>query len=224
VSGVATPITTLEAYERWAPTYPPEPHNPLMCAEQQALLARLPGVAGRRALDLACGSGRYARILASAGAAEVVAADFSMAMLARVTVGHPVRADLTSLPFASGSFDLVVSGLAIGHAADLHACVREVARVMRPGASLHYSDFHSEAARAGLTRSFRDATCQSFTLPPAGFPLDVHRAAVAAAGLTLESVEELRVGIEFREAFTGSEEFHERWHGLPLLFVVRARK
>lgn len=224
MSQVAKPLTTLEAYDRWAPTYPPEPHNPLMRAEQEALLAHLPQVAGRRALDLACGSGRYARMLAAAGASDVVAADFSMAMLSRVTEGHRVRADLTSLPFGAGSFDLVVSGLAIGHADDLRACLREIARVMRPGGTLHYSDFHSEAARAGLTRSFRDATNQSFTLPPAGFSLEVHRVAAHDAGLTIEAVEELRVGFEFREAFAGSEAFYERWHGVPLAFVVRARK
>lgn len=222
-SGVKT-LTTLEAYERWAPTYPPEPHNPLMRAEQEALLSRLPDVAGRRVLDLACGSGRYARILAAAGATQVVAADFSMAMLARVTRGSRVRADLTALPFADGSFDLVLSGLAIGHAAELGACMQEVARVLGPRGTFHYSDFHSEATRAGLTRSFRDATHQSFTLPPAGFSLDVHRAAARDAGLVIESIEELRVGLEFREVFAGSDAFYQRWHGVPLAFVVRARK
>src|SRR6186713_2016600 len=130
MNSVVKTLTTLEAYERWAPTYPPEPHNPLMRAEQEALLSHLPDVAGRRALDLACGSGRYARILAAAGATQVVAADFSMAMLARVTTGYRVRADLASLPFADGSFDLVLSGLAIGHAANLSTCLREIARVL----------------------------------------------------------------------------------------------
>ena len=59
---------------------------------------------------------------------------------------------------------------------------------------------------------------------PAGFSLDVHRAAAHEAGLTLESIEELRVGLEFREVFPSSEAFYERWHGVPLAFVVRARK
>ena len=57
---------TLEAYERWAPTYPPEPHNPLMRAEQREVLTQLPVLAGRRVLDLACGTGRYAALAAGA--------------------------------------------------------------------------------------------------------------------------------------------------------------
>src|SRR4051794_39551338 len=103
-------VSTLEAYERWAPGYAPVPHNPLMAAEQREMLARLPPLAGKTVLDLACGSGRYARLLEDAGAQRVIGADFSMGMLARAT-GARVRADLVSLPFAARAFDVVVSGL-----------------------------------------------------------------------------------------------------------------
>ena len=54
---------TRALYDRWAPLYPPLPHNPVMRAEQAAMLQSLPDVCGARALDLACGSGRYAMIL-----------------------------------------------------------------------------------------------------------------------------------------------------------------
>src|ERR1700734_1440712 len=46
----ATLHSIREAYERWAPTYAPVPHNPLMSAEQQAMLAQWPELVGRRAL------------------------------------------------------------------------------------------------------------------------------------------------------------------------------
>jgi len=76
---------TLQAYERWAPIYPPVAHNPLMRAEQQAMLERLPALAGRRVLDLACGSGRYSRLLLEAHAGRVVALDFCIPMLRQST-------------------------------------------------------------------------------------------------------------------------------------------
>jgi len=37
-------------------------------------------------------------------------------------------------------------------------------------------------------------------------------------------VRELRVGYELRESFPGSPPFYRRWHGLPVVLVIRARK
>src|SRR5688572_28249203 len=107
---------TLEAYERWAATYSPSPHNPLMQVEQAGMLQYWPEVAGKRALDLACGTGRYARLLAQGHADRVVALDFSAAMLQRVTDGCRIRASMTQLPSIPAAFDVVISGLALGHA------------------------------------------------------------------------------------------------------------
>lgn len=217
-------VSTLEAYDRWASTYPPEAHNPLMRAEQKAMLAQWPEVAGRRALDLACGTGRYAALLAQSGAREVVAADFSAAMLRQVSVGKPVRANMMQLPFIDDAFDIVICGLALGHANDLRAWMSEIGRVVKEGGVLLYSDFHPEAALAGLTRSFKDEHNRSFTLPHCRHSVSEQREAIATAGLTIEIVHELRVGVECREAFPGSEAFYRQWHGLPLVLVVRARK
>src|SRR5262249_43811988 len=146
---------TLEAYERWAPHYPAAPHNPLMRIEQQAMLEHWPSIAGRRVLDLACGSGRYSQLLAHGDAASVVSLDFSEGMLRSVSGAFRVRASLMSLPFAPNAFGAVISGLAVGHANDLGQWMVEIARVLERDGVLLYSDFHPEAARAGLTRSFK---------------------------------------------------------------------
>lgn len=212
-----------DAYDRWAKVYPPAPHNPLMQAEQAALLELLPDVNGCRVLDLACGSGRYAALLEAAGAAQVVGIDFSVAMLSRAASAARVRGDMGRLPLRSAAFDLVVSGLALGHAEDLFACARETARVLRPGGVLLYSDFHDEAWRAGLTRSFKDAKGQGVTLPRDGYPLWQHCAALTAAGFEVQTTRELRVGIEFSPRFPGCDELYRRHHGVPLIMVVRAR-
>ena len=82
-------LTLEQAYERWAPVYPPEPHNPVMDVEQRALLALCGDLQGRDVLDLACGSGRYGAIAAANGARSVVGLDRSVAMLARAVL--PLR-------------------------------------------------------------------------------------------------------------------------------------
>jgi len=216
--------STLEAYERWAPTYEPLAHNPLMRAEQQAMLDQWPEVAGRRALDLACGSGRYARLLRRSEAATVTALDFSPAMLGRVSNCQRVQASMMSLPFRNGAFDVIVSGLAVGHAPSLVRWMVEVARVLARDGALLYSDFHSEAARVGLTRSFKDERGCTYTVPHSSYEVDAQTEAAAAAGLQVESVTELRVGMEISEPFSGSDAFYRKWHGVPLVLIVRARK
>lgn len=213
---------TQELYERWAGSYPPLPHNPLMRAEQQAVQRLWPAVSDRRVLDLACGSGRYARLLAAAGAAGVLALDRSPNMLRQVEGATAVQGSMMSLPFASGTFDVVICGLAVGHAPDLRAWMREVARVLRPRGVLVYSDFHPQAAAAGHARRFRDAAGGTHAVPHHRHDIAEHQSAAADAGLTLEAVEEVRVGLELREEFAGSADFYRRWHGMPVVLAIRA--
>jgi len=215
---------TRAAYERWAPSYPPTAHNPLMRAEQQAMVEHWPRVAGKRALDLACGSGRYSLLLAESQAAQVVALDFCVPMLRQVSAAMRVCGSMTQLPFGDGTFDIAISGLALGHASSVHVWMAEISRVLAAGGTLLYSDFHPEAARAGLPRSFKDQTDRTWTVPHHCYEVALQKEAAAAANLAIEIVHEVRVGFELQEPFSNSGEFYRRWHGLPLVLIVRARK
>ena len=220
----AAELSNVAAYDRWAERYPPEAHNPLMRAEQAAMLARCPDAAGRRVLDLACGTGRYGRLMQDRGAALVIGVDRAPQMLRHAVLPWCLQADMADLPFADAQFDLILCGLAVGHAPSLIAWVREAGRVLAPGGCLLISDFHPDAARAGMHRSFTDADGTEHRLAHnLHDPADYARAA-ADCGLQLTDCQSLRVGHEFTEQFQGSEAFHERWHGLPLLLVVRMDK
>jgi len=222
--GASTEVSVQEGYERWAPSYPDVPGNPLMRAEQELMLQHWPQVAGRRTLDLACGSGRYSRLLREGGAAAVIALDASPGMLRRVAGVGRVCASLSRLPFAAGSFDVIVCGLAVGHEPDIGTWMSEIARVLAPRGTFLYSDFHPDAARAGLIRSFTDGQRRTYTLPHHAHDLGAARAAAGTAGLSITVAQEVRVGIELTEPFEHSESFYRRWHGLPLVLVVRAEK
>jgi malonyl-CoA O-methyltransferase len=214
---------TLAAYERWAPLYPPTAHNPLMRAEQRAMVEHWPRVIGS-ALDLACGTGRYSQLLAEARAAQIVAMDFCVPMLRQVSTAIRVCGSMMQLPFSAEAFDTVISGLALGHAPNVHRWMAEVARVLSKDGTLLYSDFHPEATRAGLTRSFKDQNEDTWTVPHRCYDVTLQREAAAAANLTIDIVHEVRVGVELREPFPKSEEFYRRWDGLPIVLVIRARK
>jgi malonyl-CoA O-methyltransferase len=195
-----------------------------MRAEQRAMMQHWPRVAGARALDLGCGTGRYARLLAADGAADITLLDISVQMLEGAGALRRVRAIMTQLPFAAGVFDVVVSGLAVGHADDLVQWTCEAARVLAPGGTLLYSDFHPDAAAAGMTRSFTDRDGRKHCLSHYRYGVDAHRTAAARARLAVEAVREVRVGADLQETFVGSEAFYRRWHGLAVVLVIRARK
>ncbi len=78
--------------------------------------------AGVKALDVATGGGHVARRLREAGA-EVVTVDPAPGM--RADVVCPAE----DLPFADGSFDVVVTRIAAHHFADIGKAVGEMARV-----------------------------------------------------------------------------------------------
>jgi SAM-dependent methyltransferase len=78
----------------------------------------------RTALDVASGGGHVARRLREAGL-QTVTVDRSPGM------EPDVIASAEDLPFAEGSFDVVVCRLAGHHFPDLEAAVREMARVAR---------------------------------------------------------------------------------------------
>lgn len=216
------------AYDLWAASYPPVPHNPLMRAEQRAMEDLWPKARPQTrtlvALDLACGTGRYSELLERNGAGRVVSMDFSEGMLQRLSGHSRVRADMMRLPFASGVFDIVVSGLAVGHAPELEAWTAEISRVLAAGGTVLYSDFHPDAAAAGMTRSFTDAENCRHTLEHRHYRVADHRRAAVQARLEIEAIREVRVGFELTEGFVGAEAFYRRWHGLPVVLAVRARK
>jgi malonyl-CoA O-methyltransferase len=174
------------AYGRWAKTYPPRPHNPLMEIEHATVLSLLPSVVGQTVLDAGCGSGRYLRALGDRGA-RVIGMDLSTAMLARAreTTTRIARADIRALPFNAMSIDLVVCGLALGDVAELELALIEIARVLRPGGRILYSVVHPAGEAAGWSRTF-ESDGRQWAIDGFWHSLDRHRQACAAAGFTIE--------------------------------------
>lgn len=102
--------------------------------------------AGTRILDIPCGGGVALRGLRPGQGVRYVAADISATMLdrtrraaARRGVGDQLTvqlADVAALPFADGSFDLVVSFTGLHCFPDPRRAVQEMVRVLAPGGVL----------------------------------------------------------------------------------------
>jgi len=197
-----------EAYARWASSYPADAPSGYMAVEQQALLQLLPDVTGAMVIDLACGTGRYAKLARGRGAAAAIGLDLSQEMLrpARAVATAVARGDLTALPFRDGAAGAVICGLAVGHLPELAGAIAEIARVLKGGGVVIYSDFHPFAYHAGRRRTFA-AGGRAFAVEHHVHLYAAHQAACRAAGLEIDAVLEP----------TGPD-------GVPAVLVIRARK
>lgn len=104
-------------------------------------VAQLRAPVGARVLDLCCGTGALSRAVAARLAGcDVVGVDFSSAMLAVARRRNGVsnvsfaEADALALPFADETFDGATMGFSMRNVVDIGMCLREAARVLKPGA------------------------------------------------------------------------------------------
>jgi ubiquinone/menaquinone biosynthesis C-methylase UbiE len=159
---------------------------------------------GALALDAGAGSGVAGSAMRARGA-QVVATDreFDMAAYGAAT-GPAVAADVTALPFRSGSFDVVAAAFVVNHLPDPAAGLSELRRVTRPGGAVLASTFSGDRSAAKFAVD-EVAADYGFVAPDwyLGFretaqafenPASVERA-VVAAGFSEWTVTEVAVDV-----------------------------
>jgi SAM-dependent methyltransferase len=212
-----------EAYRRWAPTY--EEAGALAELDELARL-RLDPSPERPLLDAACGTGRRLRRDGGGFLPGAFGIDLVLPMLLAGARGAAVAAsDLRAIPFGTGLFRTVWCRLAVGHVAEFERVYGELGRVLVPGGCLFLSDFHPDASRRGLVRSFRSGT-EVLAVEHHVRELAEHRDAAAAAGLEVEEFVELPAGDEVRSYFeaAGKLDAWEAQRELPVLLALRLRR
>lgn len=199
--------------------------------------------AGRRTLEVACGEGRVTRDLERLGH-EMFAIDASPSLIQAAHESHAggryIAADAARLPFADGSFDLVVAYNSLMDMDEMPGAVREAARVLEPegrlcicvthpiadagkfarreadapfvigGDYLNTRIFDETFERAGLTMRFRGFT----------HSMESYARALETAGLLIERLREPAQ----RDDIVGSDPSERRWQRLPNFLFIRALK
>jgi SAM-dependent methyltransferase len=156
-------------------------------------------------LDAGCGDGRYLAALDAELPERIAGVDIAERIVetarARVTRADLRQANLESLPFDDGAFDLVLSSQVIEHVLDGPAAVRELARVLRPGGQLVISTDNADNRITRALNAPRNAIVRLLGLrgrrgqiesPATPYTRTSFRALLADGGFEIEHVETFR--------------------------------
>ena len=106
-------------------------------------------LAGKKVLEIGCGMGTHASLIAKAGA-QLTAIDLTEFAVSTTRKrfellglqGRIMRADAEKLPFENGEFDVVWSWGVIHHSNCMEDCLRQITRVLRPGGRLAFMVYY----------------------------------------------------------------------------------
>lgn len=213
--------------------------SPNAMMEGPALFEELGPVAGLRVLDLGCGDAQVGRELLHAGASLYLGIDGSQRMVGAArrvlegTGGEVLHCDIEDLAEPEGTFDLVISRMALHYVADLGAVLRGCYRCLVPGGRLLTTVVHpvitSHDARGSSTEPRQNWVVDDYFLTG---PRDQqwlgartvwhHRtvedyvSALFGAGFTLTGLHECAPR---RELFDGDAEYQRRLR-IPLVLLL----
>jgi SAM-dependent methyltransferase len=213
-------IAAPDAYRLWSSCYD-DGLNPLLALEARVLRGRLDILPGRRLLDVAAGTGRWAAYGHSKGA-HVICFDASPEMLAIAAAkpglrGRMALADMRAIPFADGSADLAVCSFALGYLDSVCGVMTELARVSR---RIVLSDLHPVAVAAGWSRSFHSGA-HGYRIRSHSHSLSSIAKAAEAAGLLKQWELEAHFGAPERRIFraAGKSGRFDQLQQIPAIFA-----
>lgn len=216
-----------EAYRLWAPTYSDE--TAISFLEDHLVQSMTPSLAGKRLLDVGCGTGRRIR---NSGAALAVGLEPCREMLdAGIATDGPlsgvelVVGDVRDIPLQACEFEVIWCRLVLGHLPKIEMAYAELARVADLDATVIISDFHPAAADAGHRRSFRLGD-DVIEIEHYVHRIDDHIDAASAAGLAVEQVRDATIGSDVRPfyEYAGRTESYAEHLGLPIVHAIAFRK
>lgn len=213
--------------------------------EWPAIRALLPGLAGKRIVDLGCGFGWASRWMREQGATSILGIDLSENMISRakaITSDEAITyriADLETLELPEAAFDFAYSALTFHYVRDFERLVRMVRRSLAPGAEFVFTIEHPIFMAAARPRWFEDEDGRK-TWPVNRYAVEgerrtdwfvkgvvkYHRTvgttlnALIHAGFTIKAVEEFAPSLEQIRENPALEEEIER----PMMLLISSRR
>ena len=218
--------------------------NPNAVMEEPAVLDEIGAPVGLRVLDLGCGDAALGKLLLDAGATRYVGVDGSQRMIETANAmlrgngGEAVCADMEDFSATSGSFDLVVSRLALHYVEHLGDLLRRCCGMLVPGGRLIFTVIHpvisSNDARGSTATPRTDWVVDNYFNPGPRMQVWMggsvhwyHRTiegyvvATTAAGFELTGLRECG---PVRSLFGENEAEYERRSRIPMFLLLSARR
>ncbi|HMR33454.1 MAG TPA: methyltransferase domain-containing protein [Geminicoccaceae bacterium] len=191
------------------------------------LLDRIGGVdwpASRRALDLACGTGRIGVWLRAHGVRRLDGLDLTPEMLARAEAkgvyDRLVLGDLEDTGLPGGTYDLIVQSLAEEHLADLRPLYAETARLAAEGGLFVLVGYHPHFLMSGIPTHFNGRDGTPVAIESHVHLTSDHTKAAMARGWRLQAMDEGVVD----DAWIARKPRWERFRHHPVSFAMVWRR
>jgi SAM-dependent methyltransferase len=212
-----------EGYREWAATY----EGVVQDEMDLRLLERLttvPWAERRRALDLACGTGRIGRWLKARGVGRIDGIDLTPEMLAQARakgVYEELRqGDLRATGLPPATYDLVTVVLADEHLRALPPLYREAARLCRAGGCCVLVGYHPHFLMSGIPTHFDRADGSPVAIESHVHLLSDHVKAAQASGFALLEMDE---GV-IDDAWLAKKPKWRSYAGRPVSFAMVWRR
>lgn len=182
-----------EGYAEWSSTY----EATVLDLMDLRLLDRLRSIRWhdvRRAIDLACGTGRGGAWLRQAGVAALDGLDLTPAMLAmardKAVYDRLEAADVRNTPLMTGAYDLATMLLADEHLPDLAPTYQEASRLLETGGRFVLVGYHPHFLMAGIAAHFDRVDGRSVAIESYVHQLSDHAREALDAGFALTEMVE----------------------------------
>ncbi|ABF39883.1 amidohydrolase [Candidatus Koribacter versatilis Ellin345] len=215
------------SFDRVAEKYEETP-NPLLRLEERFLPGVLPPLGGLDVIDVGCGTGRWLRTFSKARPNSLIGIDPSSSMLAIARSSMPnnvvVHAGSAyALPVPSEYADLALLSFVLSYCDEVEVVVRELARALKPGASVVISDMHpTTEGELGWNRAF-DSVKGTTVLTSCRHEVENMAATFARYGFERVCHLELPFGEPEFQIFevAGKLESYRAAHGRPAIYISR---
>jgi SAM-dependent methyltransferase len=178
----------------------------------------------RRALDLACGTGRIGVWLRARGVERLDGLDLTPEMLAqaerKLVYDRLVQGDLLDTGLPAACYDLIVQSLAEEHLPDLGPLYAETARLAEPGGRFILVGYHSHFLMSGIPTHFDGRDGVPVAIESYVHLFSDHTKAAMRCGWQLEAMDE---GV-IDDAWIAKKPRWERFRHHPVSFVLVWRR